>query len=103
MDYDVRQPDPCGGMAVALWEEMGSCTIGGHRGRGCGLEPDSGKPTVRDHREALGTIGDGGTRNPLHRSKEWRSVTPFLSAVRPVSIPIPHIRQAADTDSNGGL
>jgi hypothetical protein len=31
----------------------------------CGLEPDSGHPTVRDQRGALGTIGYGGTRNPL--------------------------------------
>jgi hypothetical protein len=32
-------------------------------------EPDSGKPTVRDRRGALGNTGYGRTRNPLHIRK----------------------------------
>ncbi len=38
----------------------------------CGLEPDSGNPTVRDHRGALRNTGHGGTRHPFHLSKEWK-------------------------------
>jgi hypothetical protein len=53
-----------------------------------GLEPDAGHPTVRDHREALGTVDDGGMRIPLrHRKGGCRSL-PSYSAARAVSIPI---------------
>jgi hypothetical protein len=65
----------------------GSREEGAQRSRG-GLEPDSGHPTVRDHREALGTVASGGTRIPLrHRKGGCRSL-PSYSAARPVSIPI---------------
>jgi len=54
----------------------------------CGLEPDSGNPTVRDHREALGTVAYGGTRIPLRNRKGGCRSLPSYSAARPVSIPI---------------
>jgi hypothetical protein len=54
---------------------------------GCDLKPDSGKPTVRDYRGALGNIGYGGTRFPLHRSKEWKMVTLLLRCYAPSFYP----------------
>ena len=54
----------------------------------CGFEPDSGNPTVRDHREALGNVDDGGSRLPLRNRKGGCRSLPSYSAARPVSIPI---------------
>jgi hypothetical protein len=60
----------------------------GAQRRSCGFEPDSGNPTVRDHREALGNVDAGGMRIPLrHRKGGCRSHSSY-SAARPVSIPI---------------
>ena len=60
----------------------------GAQRRSCGFEPDSGNPTVRDHREALGNVDAGGMRIPLrHRKGGCRSLSSY-SAARPVSIPI---------------
>ena len=60
----------------------------GARRRRCGFEPDSGHPTVREHREALGTVDDGGIRIPLRHRKGGCRSRPSDSAARPVSIPI---------------
>ncbi len=57
---------------------------------GCDLKLDSGKPTVRDYRGALGNIDYGGIRFPFHRSKEWRSVTPLLRCYAPSFYPNRH-------------
>jgi len=76
---------PTTGLSSASREE------GARRSR-CGLEPDSGNPTVRDHREALGTVDYGGTRIPLRNRKGGCRSLPSFSAARPVSIPISLVR-----------
>jgi hypothetical protein len=38
-------------------------------------EPDSGKPTVRDRRGLLGTVADGGIRNPWPQPERAAMVT----------------------------
>jgi hypothetical protein len=53
-----------------------------------GLEPDSGNPTVRDHREALGNTAmeELGTRFTNRKSENGNSLPKVL--VRSVSIPL---------------
>ena len=53
-----------------------------------GLEPDSGNPTVRDHREALGNTAreELGTR-PTNRKSGYGNSLPKV-LVRSVSIPL---------------
>jgi hypothetical protein len=53
----------------------------------CGLEPDSGNPTVRDHWGALGNTGYGGTRNPLPTAKAAELETLFLRCCAPSFYP----------------
>src|SRR5262249_7612128 len=49
-----------------------------------GLKPDWGKLTIRNFRGGTGNVGDGRTRTPLHRSKEWNVETLDLRPRAPV-------------------
>src|SRR6266550_4876952 len=82
------------GQTSVCWADVGhrlklQLAAGRSLSGSCGLEPDSGNPTVRDHRGALGNIGYGGTRHPLRVLRQLRSWSlSSYGAVRPVSIPI---------------
>jgi hypothetical protein len=55
----------------------------GRQLRGYGLEPDSGNPTVRDHRGALGNTGTDelGTRSAIERAEIGNSHPTAVSAL----------------------
>jgi hypothetical protein len=59
----------------------------GPPGKCCCCQPDSGNPTVRDERGACGNVSEGGIRNPLHVSKEWKSETLHLMLRAPYFYP----------------
>jgi hypothetical protein len=50
-------------------------------------EPDSGNPTVRDRRGALGNVVYGGIRNPSHNRKSACRKLSTYGCARPDSIP----------------
>jgi len=77
-DYPASKPFTRGACESALKPLTKPGRLAGHQPRS---EPDSGKPTVRDRRGLLGTVADGGIRNPCRRPKgrPW-SLFAFLCA-----------------------